>query len=539
MTFDPFHPSLHGGIQHPHLSASDIDKDAGAWLIKDLGVEESLLRSIWDSVSHLTSGPTGCLACGGWKKVADMKTPKGPFVLPLPQATVPLRLEVHTLRWGDSEWMRECAPTVDAWCARHSHTLRVWKQEDVPQSYPSEKFILLDILRAFVSQNETDWVLWLDADVMVHPLAPEIVLREPGFHIMVDPPSGCTTRWPGWVQEKFGRVLASPFRYRNAGVWACDKQSATALLQIADAGPLVAGMMEQNQLNLWLSDGVESGTIKVVDLPREWNSFPGQGAAWFHHFAGAKKEHKLLQARRLGVLPDHIKTLNSPPTVPNYGKGAVVWPWKSVAAEWDELWFSVRSVQQYWQEKDWPLVLMGDRRPDWWPGEFVRAVSYEDALWAGVQCADQVLWMNDDILMLADQGLEDLQTARHFEDMLPKLGQTIASEATWRRGLGQVLMRNHHLGRTTLNFSTHTPYLFERDKAREVLEMFGCFWKMPFESAYFNWHRTPRAICREKSNGLHDLDGKLWINPAFRQVTPEFRAALCSRFGGQPAKNFP
>ncbi|MFK5284181.1 hypothetical protein ACI3PL_31845, partial [Lacticaseibacillus paracasei] len=65
--------------------------------------------------------------------------------------------------------------------------------------------------------------------------------------------------------------------------------------------------------------------------------------------------------------------------MPDFGKGAVVWPWKSSAAQWDELWFSRQSVIRYWSEKDWPLVLLGDHRPSWWDGEFISAASYEHA----------------------------------------------------------------------------------------------------------------------------------------------------------------
>jgi hypothetical protein len=179
-------------------------------------------------------------------------------------------------------------------------------------------------------------------------------------------------------------------------------------------------------------------------------------------------------------------------------------------------------------------VLLGDRAPDWWPGEFIHAPDYASALTIGVQCAERVLWMNDDIFMLADQSPDTLSRAREFGEMRGKIAQTMVAQNTWRRGLGEVLMRCLHHGRPTRNFSTHTPYLYEREKAREILRVFGAFHKLPFETAYHNWFQTPWVACTEKARGPHDMAGKLWINPSFRQVTPAFREVMASRLQSPP-----
>lgn len=576
---DPFCPTLHGGVQFSH------DHPVS-------GLGDGFQEMNWTDFGTASGAPPSrprCFTCGGGAGEAFtvMDAPTGPFTLPVPAEMPPLAMEVHTLRWGAAEWLAECAPSLASWCARHGHDLNVWGREDVPAGYPNEKFILIDLLRAFVAQEKNERFLWIDADVWCHPLAPEFPCHAPGIHVMPDQPSGAIKTWPEWMQTHYGRQPRQDFRYRNAGIWACDRESATALLVQIASHSLTEGWMEQHQFNVWLhdlgervaellkaeslkaeslvaeslvaeslkaeslkaeslkaeslsflnftNDSAIHDSAKIHDLPREWNSFPGNGAAWFHHFAGRNKEKRILKARQRGVIPDPVKHHECKIPLPDYGEGAVVWPYRAGAAQWDELWFSHRSVIEHWSEKDWPLILLGDECPAWWPGKFIHSPRYEDALWLGTQCAENVLWMNDDIFLLADQSPNTLARAAVLENMHPKLGNQLVARNSWRRGLGQVLLRLHHHGRGVLNFSTHTPYLYRRPKVGEIFREFGSFYKIPFETAYHNWHATPTAPASDaKSKGPHDLAGKLWINPSHGQATAAFRSELADRFGCPP-----
>jgi hypothetical protein len=299
--------------------------------------------------------------------------------------------------------------------------------------------------------------------------------------------------------------------------------------------PYYEGIMEQDQWNWWICHAAARG-MDLRALPHEWNRFPREvRPSWFFHIYSKAKLHHLLRFRQAGLLPDSVKRLDhDPPQVPDFGEAALVWIWRSTVAPWDDLWFSHRSVLKYWSEQGWPLVLVGDVKPRWWPGEFVHAPAYEDALWVAVQCAETTVILNDDIYLLAPQGPADLELARYSADAAPFMGDYLVSRNTWKLGLGQVLMRNHHHGRGTLDYSTHTPYLFHREKSREVLDVFGCFYKMPFESAYHNWHATPSAPCVEKAVNVSKLDGALWICVELHQATPPFRAEMVRRFGAMP-----
>ncbi len=494
-----------------------------------------LLNAILDyTPAHQREGlVNACLACAGFNGViTDAAAPTGPFILPVPENVPWQSIEVHTLRWGNPDWMAECAPTMEDWCARHGLPLKVTTTWD--PAYPDPKFCEIDMLRSFLA-GDGEWMFFIDADTVIHPLAPRPHFPQPGFWIREDTHGRANHRWFAWCMEKFGRHPSSDYLYRNAGVWACDRDSARRMLAVMEK-PYHEGIMEQDHWNWWISLAVEKG-MPLRDLPHRWNRFPREKRpSWiFHIYSKAKLRH-LLNFRAAGLLPDQVKRFELPAErIPDYGPRAIVWPYLSTAAEWDELWYSHRSVLAHWKEKeDWPLVLAGDRAPAWWPGHFVHAPSYEEAITISVQCAEDVILMNDDILMLADQSLADLARARHLGEMLPEIGRKLVSANVWNRGLGQVLMRCHHHGRGTMNFSTHTPYLFERGKSREILRRFGVMHKIPFETAYHNWHRSPSAPLNEAAENPAKLDGKLWFNPSFRQVTTALRELLATRYGSPP-----
>lgn len=519
MIANPFAPELHGVTWEDPPAVNVIRKARLTWL------DEALAAAPSDRIRI-----GGCVMCRGGTRSGALNPPLAPYMLSVPVDVPRIKIEVHTLRWGDADWMRECVPTLDAWCARHEIPLIVTSEWDA--SYPDPKFCEVDMLRSFLA-GDSDWMFYVDADIVVHPLAPFPYFGESGFYIREDTHGRSNKRWFEWCREKFGRVPDPDYLYRNAGVWACDREAARRMLEVIET-PYHEGIMEQDQWNWWISHAVAKG-MELHTLPHEWNRFPREvRPSWFFHIYSKAKMFHLERFRQAGLLPDGVKRIdNRVPEVPDFGEGAVVWPWLSTAAPWEDLWFSHRSVLAHWSEK-WPLVLVGDACPEWWPGKFIKASGYDDALWISVQCARRTLLMNDDIFMLQNQSPEDLAIARHGGDAYDRMGEYMVAENTWKRGLGQVLMRCHHHGRGTLDFSTHTPYLFERDKAREVLDVFGCFYKIPFETAYFNWHRVPSAPCVEKAVNVNKLGGAKWINVERHQYTDALRSELEQRWGIMP-----
>lgn len=479
------------------------------------------IPALKDSPTPHSTSPLnqGCVMCG-----SAVKVPTGPFRLSVPASVTPLgTVEVWTLKYGSPDYEEQCWPTLVNWCERNHYVLRTHDG----RGYEVRQFAKVDMVSRFL-EGKADWFLFVDGDCILHPLAPSIfeAVTEPGIWALPDLAS-TARKWDPWLENQ-GIERPLNHVYRNSGVFAMDRESARKFVSVAKE-PFLKGFLEQHHHNLWFSWCGAS----LHDLPDRWNSFRNPTApAWCFHLAGRRKHERIAELRRNGRLPDVVKRHTPKTRIPDFGKGAVVWPWKSTAAEWDELRYSFLSVRKFWSEKDWPCVLLGDAKPDWWTGEFVKCDEYAEALTVGLNCAERILWMNDDIFMLAPQSPETLSVAREMGDLRSRLGETMVAQNTWRRGLGQVLMRLHHHGKPTRNFSTHTPYLYERERAREVLEVFGAYHKIPFETAYYNWHGTPWTACVEKSRGPHDMKGRLWINPAFRQVTPEFRKFMDSLISG-------
>lgn len=461
--------------------------------------------------------PRGCVMCGDGRRIA----PSGPYVLPLPAARPYQAIEIHTLRFGWCDWMSETIPSQDDWIARHSLDLKISSTWD--PSYPVPKFCEVDMLKLFLA-GDAEWMLYMDADIVVHQRTPRPHFDHSGFYIRPDRYQFSPQRragWARWCEERFGNQPARDWLYSNAGVWACDRESAARLLEVIEK-PYHSGIMEQHHFNWWLQLAAARG-MTVRTLPHEWNRIPEEASspAWFFHIYAKNKFANLGKFRTAGTLPDAVKRLDAPPALVDIGARAIVWPWKP--GDERELRASVASVERHWKEGGWRRVILSSRRPDWWSGEFIFAPSYEEALWLGTQCADRVLWMNDDIFLLADQDSSTFARASHLGDKSHLLGNYITAGNTWRRGLGQVLMRLHHMGRTVLDFSTHTPYLYEREKVAEVFDRFGCFWKMPFETAYHNYHRTPHIPLTGKTGpSPAPPPGKIWMNVQEGRAMPQF-----------------
>ncbi|MCW1926273.1 sulfotransferase [Luteolibacter arcticus] len=450
-----------------------------------------------------------------------------------PAATDPVKLEVHTLRHDNPEWMAECAASLDAWCGRHGYPLHV---SGLNPAYPEAKFCEVDMLRQFLA-GDADFMLYVDADVMVHPAAPALdFVAAGGFHVMPDAPyKHVSGAWPAWMADHFPGIDPFASTYRNAGIWACDRAAAAAMLEVCRE-PYISGHQEQHQFNAWLAMASLNG-MPVHDLSPEWNRFPGKhaGPAWFHHLAGHSKLKKLRQLRRAGYLPAPPEAF---PKQQSTGNRAVCWLWKKEAAGWDELRHSMRSVRENLADPP-PFHVFGDARPDWLDDHpevtFHLAPGYPEALAKAVQIADEVLLFNDDIFLLLPQTWEDFRTALYRGgELVRDIRDNLVCSNRWRRGVGRATLSLYHHGHESVrDFSTHTPYLIERAKAMETLRRHGCWWKMPLEVLYHTDHGTPcRRMSGDKTTSLPSR--ARFLNHGDPTPDLELRRAIAGRFTPAP-----
>ena len=467
-----------------------------------------------------------------WKREEHPDLPQR-LRLPLPEAgeVAAGAVALHVLRYGAADWIRDCGDSLDGWAARHGLPVTVWDSPD--PAYPHPKFCEVDMLRAFLA-GESQWMIYVDADVFVHPSAPMLPLAR-GFTIAEDLPfrGGPHEHWAGWCRKHFPELATEGWGYRNAGVWACDREAAGRLLAVI-AQPYHAGVMEQHHFNVWLMLAARGG-MRMNVLADEWNSFASQRqAAWFHHLAGrGNKGKKLENLRALQLLPPPPESFRP---AESRGPRAICYLWHSRHARWDELRHSLRSLREHFIDPP-PVHIFGDRRPAWLVDgagvTFHRAGPYEEALAAALQVADEVLLMNDDIDYLRRTSWDDLRVAlTRGGNLLRRMRANLACSSRWKRGVGRATASLHHHGADHVaDFSTHTPYLFERAKSLATLRRHGVWWKLPFETLYHNDHGSPRRPCgEEKTNTLPCGPEPRFLNHGAAGPDPRTQQELQARF---------
>jgi len=201
-----------------------------------------------------------------------------------------MKLSVHTLRYGNPDWMQKCAPTLEAWCHRHGYPLRVWGDE-FPQ-YPCPKFGEIEMLREFL-QGDADMCFYIDADVIVHKDAPlpdfpaGMSMSTDSLHRVHD------EQWRTWCEDNFGVRPDDTYDYSNAGVWLIDRPAAEAMLEHFKP-PFVEYFQDQHQWNLAAYLAMKAG-MPFNRLPQEWNHSNrlGRFPAWFTHIWGDNKEEEI------------------------------------------------------------------------------------------------------------------------------------------------------------------------------------------------------------------------------------------------------
>lgn len=445
-----------------------------------------------------------CVGCGSSTKTVIDPIPARSFFPKDPVAVPDLgKMVVYTLCYGEPDWLPETLPTLHAWCDRHGMPLIQWS--DIPDGYPSPKFVEVDMLRHFLA-SDADWMMYVDADVIAHERAPHpfaLVDQGEGLYLREDVHGvNVCERWPGWVMQNFQRVPRQDYRYRNAGVWAVDRQTARDFLAICQE-PFVAGQMEQHHFNLWVHDFAGP----VHDLGAAWNGFanvkgqPIMDGAWLYHVAGGRKSQAIQALRERGFLPNRFPDPNWNHWIDGDLDAAVVIPLKLSADPWkgESLRMVLRSIDEHWMP-GWPVRIVGDERPAWLdPSVFIHAPEYETALLRGLSCARQVLWMNDDILFLRSSDTSDFVHPWHMGPL--DIAAHLSSRSSWTsRRARAALIATHARGGEVTDFSTHTPYLYDRDEAKKVLEMSGICHKLAFEQVYFTMsERSPQPMGQRKA----------------------------------------
>lgn len=222
-------------------------------------------------------------------------------------------------------------------------------------------------------------------------------------------------------------------------------------------------------------------------------------------------------------------------------KRAIVYPWHADQERWHELRYSLRSIDRFFEDKECPIYILGTRKPGWLIEtsrvKYIGAFTYKEALTKGVQLAEKVLWMNDDIAMLRETGWADCEVPLYLKDIpMSFLNEVDPQSNPWREGCVRILRALAGEGVKDLKvFSTHTPYVYEREKAIAVLKKYGVWEKFPMELAYFHHHGEGAVkITTEKAADVPFGDAR-FLNYTDRTLSQALKNAVMELLKDRPA----
>jgi len=212
---------------------------------------------------------------------------------------------------------------------------------------------------------------------------------------------------------------------------------------------------------------------------------------------------------------------------------AIVYPWKAASARWEELRVSMRSVNTFFEDKECPIFILGTDRPGWLLFKdsrvhYASMWSYAESLTTGVRLARKVLWMNDDICFLKPTTWEDCAVPKYVGEIADGvLTKKEDKPNGWKVGVIKVLNKLKGMGYTDQkNYSTHTPYVYEREKALDILDEFGVFEKFPMEQAYFHIHSEGSRPLGKEQVWKPPFGDARYLGYTNDMLTPELKAAL-------------
>jgi hypothetical protein len=232
---------------------------------------------------------------------------------------------------------------------------------------------------------------------------------------------------------------------------------------------------------------------------------------------------------------------------------SVFYPYLQGASKWDELRYSLRSLEMYFRS-EFEVVIVGDL-PPWVQNvrhiphrrdEHVSATCTYDALsklWAFLSCertSERFIRMYDDIYLLRDLCETDLEVTRYLWDYQELHHGTYTSGGSvWRNQVLQTTKVVRRMGLPGYMTETHCPELFEKEKMLKVFEMFDpVYWRLLSSTLYYNVfpfdtllkdRKSERALFYGENNqfsfasdpdGFNAIAGKRFLNHNDKGLTP-------------------
>lgn len=195
-------------------------------------------------------------------------------------------------------------------------------------------------------------------------------------------------------------------------------------------------------------------------------------------------------ARHCGECPDAKRRQLQPQRVLQF-----VWPYWHAGANGDEIRFSVRSVEKFF-DGEAKCTIIGDR-PPWFGGHCITQKrspnsthhrGFRDTLaklWTAANSPEVdfgFVWMMDDIYFMKKFSFEQISApmAESFHN---------ASGNTWQLLKKQTMEVLSALGHTTHDYATHLPHYVEREKIKAMFDAFNLhdrilIWEILYGNTY-------------------------------------------------------
>lgn len=333
----------------------------------------------------------------------------------------------------------------------------------------------------------------------------------PHFFIVSDDPQWCRHRF-----EKVPNVTVMP-----------PQNSIEGMRTLIACEHWIISNSTYGYWGAWLGERRTGGGNVVV--PEIWHHKPGSYGDWEiiprrWHRVSIKSEYRVTPI----TFEDHE-------VMEPQHKKAIAYAWRQDGATWHELRYSLRSLEKFlFTGENTPIYVLGTMRPPWLLPDsgrvkFIAAHSYRQALVTGLQIAEEVLWCNDDQVFLKPTTWDDVRQVYYLRD----IGDDFLEKATpqnnhWRAGCLHVLkqIRRAYPKKKLRVFSTHLPYLFEREKSVDVFRRFGVFEKFPMELAYYHlFAKKPKLLGDVRATDENFGDAK-FLNYTDATLTPALRAAI-------------
>jgi hypothetical protein len=132
-------------------------------------------------------------------------------------------------------------------------------------------------------------MIYMDADVWIHPEAPDFPIL-PGIAVATDDHHRShNMHFAGWCAAAYGREFPL-WEYSNAGVWSVDREAAEKILKVW-LPPYLEFFQEQHFFNAALCRAKDDEGLEVSRLPSLWNRWSGdREPAWFQHCWGDEEK---------------------------------------------------------------------------------------------------------------------------------------------------------------------------------------------------------------------------------------------------------